>query len=127
MRARDALDLGRFRHHGFVERGTAGGVEQHDVITGKASRLERALSDLRRLLAFDDGKGFNTDLPAKHRKLFHGGRPPHVERRHENLAPALLGEALGDLGGGRRLARTLQPDHHDRDRRRRIEIDCGAV
>ncbi len=32
-------------------------------------------------------------------------------------------EPLGDLGGGRGLARALQADHHDRDRRGRVEVD----
>ena len=30
---------------------------------------------------------------------------------------------MGDLGRGRRLARALQPDQHDHDRRRGVEID----
>ena len=37
-----------------------------------------------------------------------------------------LGQALGDLGGGRRLARALQADHHDDDRGRGVEVDRHA-
>ena len=42
----------------------------------------------------------------------------------QDLAAALpVGQALGDLGGGGGLARTLQADHQDRHRRDRVEID----
>ena len=34
-----------------------------------------------------------------------------------------LGQAFGDLGRGRRLARALQADQHDRHGRRRVQID----
>ena len=48
---------------------------------------------------------------------------PRVERGHQHLALVALVEALRELRGGRRLAGALQADHHERDRRRRIQID----
>ncbi len=48
------FDLGGFRHHLFVERGAAGGVEQHHVIAAEFGGFQRALRNLRRLLAGDD-------------------------------------------------------------------------
>ena len=47
VRIGGALDLGRLRHHRFVERGAAGGVEQHHVVAAEPAGLQRALRDLR--------------------------------------------------------------------------------
>ena len=86
VRIGGALDLGRFRHHRFVERGAAGGVEQHHVVAAEAAGLERALRDLRRLLACDDRQRVDADLLAEHGELLHRGRAAHVERGHQHLA-----------------------------------------
>ena len=51
------------------------------------------------MLAFEDRQRFDSDLPAEDGELLHGGRAPDVEGRHQDLAFALLREALGDLGG----------------------------
>src|SRR5262249_9684561 len=69
----------------------------------------------------------DVDLLPEHGELFHRRGTAHVERGHEHLAPRLLDEALGELGGGGGLARALQADHHDRHRRRGIEIDRLAA
>ena len=42
MRIGGGFDRGRFRHHLFVERGAAGGVEQHDVVAAELAGFERA-------------------------------------------------------------------------------------
>ena len=76
-----------------------------------------------RVLAEDDRQRVDADLPAQHRELLLRRRALHVERGHQHLAPVALGEALGDLGRGRRLARALQADQHDGDRGRGVEID----
>ena len=52
-RALEAGRLGGFAHHCFVERGATGGVEQHHVVAAEAAGFERALGNLRGLLAFD--------------------------------------------------------------------------
>ncbi len=127
MRIGGALDLGGFVHHRFVERSAAGGVEQDGIEAAEPTGLQRALRNLGRMLAGDDRQGLDIDLLAKYRELLHCGRAAHVERRHQHLAAALLGQPLGDLGGGRRLAGALQPDHHDRHRRERIEVDRLAA
>ena len=127
VRIGGALHVGRFRHHRVVEGGAAGGVEQHDVVAAELAGLQRALRNLRRLLAGDDRQGLDADLLAEHGELLHRGGAAHVERGHQHLAAALLGEALRELRGGRRLAGALQADHHDRNRRRRIEIDRIAL
>ncbi len=57
-----ALDLGCFRHHRFVERGASRGVEDNRVIAAEPGRLQRALRDLRRLLAGDDRQCLDIDL-----------------------------------------------------------------
>ena len=48
------LDLGRLVHHLLVERGAAGGVEQHHVVAAEPGGFDRAAGDLRRQLAGDD-------------------------------------------------------------------------
>ena len=118
MRVGGALHLGRFRHHRFVERDAAGGIEQHHVIAAELRGFDGAACDLRRILAGNDRQGVDADLLAEHRKLLHRGRTAGIERGHQHLALGQLGEALGDLGGGGGFAGALQADHHDRDRRR---------
>ncbi len=54
VRIGGALDLGGLVHHRFVERGAAGGVEQDDVVAAEPAGLQRALRNLRRMLAGDD-------------------------------------------------------------------------
>ncbi len=62
-------------------------------------------------------------LLAEYFELLLRRRTPRVERGHQHLALLALVQALGELGGGRRLAGALQADHHDRDRRRRVQVD----
>ncbi len=127
VRIGGALDVGGLRHHRFIERGAAGSVEDDRVVAAEAARLQCALGNLRRLLACDDRQRVDVDLLPEHGQLFHRCGSAHVERGHEHLAPRLLDEALGELGGGGGLARALQTDHHDRHRRRGIEIDRLAA
>ena len=103
--------------------GAARGVEQHDVVALQPRGRLGAPGDGDRVLARNDRQRVDADLLAEHRELLLRRRTLHVERGHQHLAPVALGEALGDLGGGRRLARALQADQHDRDRRRGVEVD----
>ena len=59
----------------------------------------------------------------EHRELFLRRGPLHVERGHQHPVLVPLGQAFGDLGRGRRFARALQADQHDRDGSRRVEVD----
>ena len=127
MRIGGALHFGRFRHHRFVERGAAGGVEQHDVVAAELRRLQRALRDLRRRLALHDRQRLDADVAAEHGELLHRRRAAGVERGHQHLALVALGQAAGELCGGGGFAGALQADHHDGDRRRRVEVDGLAV
>ena len=127
MRIGGGFDLGRLRHHLFVERGAAGGVEQHDVVAAELAGLQRAARDLRRLLACDDRQRRDVEIAAEHGELLHRRRAVDVERGHQHLALVALDEAARELGGGGGFAGALQADHHDRDRRHGIEIDGLAV
>ena len=100
----------------------ARGVEQQHVDVLQLRRFERAARDIHRLLALHDRQGGDLDLRAEHRELFLRRGPRHVERRHQRLLAVLLADILGELGGGRRLARALQADHHHHDRRPGIEV-----
>ena len=119
VRARGGLDLGHLLHQRFVDMGAPGGVEHDDVIALQARRLFGAFGDLHRRLAGDDRQSVDADLAAEHGELLLRRRTLDVERGHQHLALHPLGEALGDFRRGRRLARALQADHHDRDGRRR--------
>ena len=123
VRIGGALDVGRFRHHRFIEGRAAGGVEDDDVVAAEPSCLQRALRNLRRRLAGDDRQRLDVDLTPEHGELLHGRGTAHVERCHEHFAPRLLGNPLGELGAGGGFAGTLQADHHDRHRRRGIEVN----
>ena len=127
MRIGRGFDLGGFRHHLFVERGAAGGVEQHHVVAAELGGFQRAPGDLRRLLAGDDRQGLDIEIAPEHRELLHRRRAIDVERGHQHLALVALGQAAGELGGRGGFAGALQADHHDRDRRHGVEVDGLAV
>ena len=127
MRLRGGFHLRGFAHHLFVEGGAARGIEQHDVVAAELASLQRALRDLHRLLTSDDRKGFDREVAAQNCKLFLRGRTIDVERRHQNFFLVALGQAARQFRGGGGFAGALQADHHDGDRRRRIEIDLLAV
>ena len=105
----------------------AGGVEHQHVIALQAGGIERAPGDVDRLLAGDDRQGRDLGLAAEHGELLLRGRAGDVERRHHDLLAVLLGQPLGELGGGRRLARALQADHHDHRRRGDGEVEPGLL
>ena len=123
VRIGGGLDVGRLRHQPLVDRHTAGGVEHHHVVAPETTRFHGAAGDLHGTLARNDRQGIDTDLLAKDRQLFLRRRSPRIERGHQHPALVAPGEALGDLGRGGGLARALQADHQDADRRRRVEVD----
>ena len=83
-----------------------------DVKALQLRRLQRALGDLHRRLAGDDRQRLDPRLAPEHGKLLLRGGARDVERGHQHLLALALRQPLGELGGGRRLARALQPDHH---------------
>ena len=115
VRRRRLAHRGDLEHQLLVDVEPAGGVEHDDVVAlACAPTCERAPGDRDRPLAGDDRQGRDADLAAELRQLLLRRRPLHVERGHQHLL-ALAGlEAQRDLGRGRRLARALQPDQHDR-------------
>ncbi len=107
----------------LVDMGAARRVEQHDVIALQARDTLGAARDLDGVLTRHDRQGVHSDLLAEHAQLLLRRRTLDVERGHQDPDLVALREALGDLRRGRRLARALQADEHDRDRRRRVEVD----
>ena len=59
--------------------------------------------------------------------MLHRRRTIDVERSHQHVALVALGQAPRELCGGGGLAGALQADHHDRDRRHRVEVDGLAL
>ena len=64
MRLRGGLHVGRFRHHLFVEGGADCRIQQNDVVAAELAGLQRALRDLHRLLACDDGQCLDGEIAA---------------------------------------------------------------
>ena len=127
MRVGSGFDLRCLRHHFFVERGAAGGVQQHHVVAAELRSLERAACDLLRLLAGHDRQRRHLEVAAEYGQLLHRRRAVDVERSHQHLALVTLGEAAGKFCGGGGFAGALQADHHDRNRRHGVEVDGLAV
>ena len=127
MRIGRGFDLGGLLHHLFVERGAAGGIEQHHVVAAELAGFQRAARNLRRLLAGDDRQSRDIEVAPEHRELLHRRRAIDVERGHQHLALVALGQAAGEFRGGGGFAGALQADHHDRDRRHGVEVDGLAV
>ena len=126
VRVRRLPDLGHLGHQRLVDMGAAGGVEDDDVVAAELCRLHGSARDLDRRLAGDNRQRGDAGLLAELAQLLLRGRAARVERGHQNLLVLTVGEALGDLGRRGGLARALQADHHDDDRRRRVEVDGYA-
>ena len=127
MRIDRVLDLGRLAHHCVIERGPPGRIQQDHIVGAELCRFECPPRDLRGGLSLHDRQRVDLRLAAKHCELFHGGRPTHVERRHQNLPTLTIDETFGDLGGCGGLTGALQTNHHDGQWRRGIEIDAQAL
>ena len=112
-RVRRRLDGLHLCHQLVIDVQASRSVEQDNVIALELRRLDRPLGDLDRLLAGDDRERVGVRLPPEHRELLLRGRASDVERRHQDLLAVALAEPLGELGGGGRLARALEADHHD--------------
>ncbi len=121
------LDLGHLRHQGLVDMSAAGRIEHDHVIALQPRRLLGAARDLHRRLAGDDRQSVDADLAAEYGELFLRRRPFYVERGHQHALPETVGQALGDFRSCGGLARALQADHHDRYRRRGVEVDRLGV
>ncbi len=104
----------------------ARGIEHQHVEALKLRRLHGALRNLDRLLPGDDRQGRDVDLATEDGELFLRGGTIDVERRHQHLLALLVLQPLRDLRGRRRLARSLQADHHDNGRRRDGKVEFGS-
>ena len=122
--AGDGLHLG---HQRFIDMEAARGIEQQHVGRLQLGAFHRPARDIDRLLALDDRECGHLDLFAEHLELFLRGRTVDVQRGHHGLFAVLFLEQLAQLGGGGGLARTLQADHHDHDRRLGSEIEFAIL
>ena len=111
-------------HQLLVDVEAAGGVEQHHVIAFEPAGLRARAGRSRPAARPGRSAGSRRSAwrPSTASCSCAAG-PARVERGHQHLLALARLEAQGDLGGGGGLARALQPDHQDRHRRRRVEID----
>ena len=121
----DPRDLRGLAHHGFVEGGAAGGVQDQHVEPAELGGRQRAPRDIRRRLAGQDRQGLDAGFPRQDRQLFHGRGTAHVQRGQQHLAPLGLEQAQRQLGRHRRLAGALQPGHQHH--RRRIQSEAQTL
>ena len=107
-------DVPDLLHERLVDRQTSGGVDDEDVAP-ESARLGHARRRHRNRvgrLAEDIDSG----LAAQHPKLLDGGRALEIGP-DEQRVPPLLAEPPGQLGGSRRLPRSLQAGEQDDSRR----------
>ena len=132
----DEQDLGRadgiahrrrLGHRRLVDVEPPGRIEHHDIEPLQAPGLHGAARDVDGHLAGDDRQGGDIGLLAEDAELLLGRRPVDVERGEQHLLLVVGLEPERDLGRARGLARALQPDHQDRHRRRRLEVELGGV
>ena len=94
VRPRDVAHVRRLLHQRFVDVNAPRGIEQHHVVAAEPRRIERALGDLLRRLAGDDGQRVDLGLLAQHAELLLRGRPAHVERGHQHFFLVARGQAV---------------------------------
>ncbi len=114
------MDLAHQRH---VDRQAAGGVEDHHVVDLAPAHIHRAVGDLQRRLAEDDGQAADAGTLSELLELELGGGALGVEAGEKHPLAVAFRQAQRDLAGGGGLARALQADHQDGDRRRGVEVE----
>ena len=115
------FDRCHFAHQRFVCIGAPCRVEHNHVKPAQLAGLHGALGDIHRPLPIYNGQGFDIDLATQNGELFHRRRTLRVERGHQHFAFVFFFEAPRELGGAGGFTRALQADHHNGDRRHRIQ------
>jgi hypothetical protein len=123
-----SVQLGDLAHHGLVDRETAGGVDDEDVLVMRLRVLERAAHDVHRVLAGVGSDELRFSLGGDGLQLLDRRRPVYVCRNHRDLF-LFRGEQPRELARRRGLARTLQARHQDdrRGLRGEVEPDIGLA
>ena len=106
--------FGELRHQLLVDVQATAGVDDQHVLALGLRAVARPRGDLDRVavgaLLVDVGAGLRADLD----QLLDGGRPVDVAGGDGHRGAVLLAQVAGELAGGRRLARALQPGHQRR-------------
>ena len=115
-----ALDFG---HHFFVDRQTAGSVDEQHIVVMPLCPVKRRQGNRLRLLAGGRREEINAGLPGHRLQLLNSRRTVNVAGNDQNLLFVIFLEELAELADRGRLARPLQAGHQDNRRRLRIEVD----
>src|SRR5258708_4027562 len=116
-----------FEHQLLVGVEAAGSVENDDIVAFEPPDLERAPGDGDGPLAGDDRQARDAGLAAENGELLLRRRAVDVERGEQDLLLVAVLETQRQLRRARRLARALEPDHHEDRRRRRAQIEPAIV
>ena len=115
VRLRLGADPWELVHQRVVDLQPAGGIDDDDVATLRASLLDPDASRLYRVLALGARDG-DLELPAELLELRHGRGPLKVGGDEKRRA-AVLAQHQRELAGCRRLPRALEADEQDHRRR----------
>ena len=121
LRLGDFSDIVRLVHHLLVEGRATRRIEDDNIKALKLGRLERALGNIYRKLAFNDWQRRHANLLSQNSELLHRRRTAHVERGEKNFLALFFLQALGKFTGCGRLTGTLKTGHHD-DSWRRVDF-----
>ena len=120
---RDRLgDLGHLRHHLLIDVQPAGGIDHDHILAVLLGIADAVFGDLDGVFGGLIGIDRNPGLFAEDFQLLDSGRSLQVVGDHQGMS-AVRHEVLAQLGGGRRLAATLEAGQHDDRRAGRDEVD----
>ena len=113
-------------HHLVVDLQPARGIHEHDAIARAARLIDAVARDLHHVLMPALGVHRDVELLTERLELVDRGWPVDV-RGDEARLTALCLELSRELGRGRRLSRTLEPDHHHDGGRDRAQLQPFAT
>ena len=115
------FDRRHFAHQRFVGICATRRVKHDHIKPAQLACLHGALGNFNRPLPFNNRQCFDINLATQYGKLFHRRRTLCVQRSHQHFAFVFFLKAPSELGGAGGFTRALQADHHDADRRHRIQ------
>ena len=111
------VELADFGHHRFINRESAGGVDQQHIVKMTLGEINRSAGDVDRFLIGRRREEINARLLGDSAQLLDGGRTIDVTGYGQHFFLLSFAEQLAELACGGGLTRTLQASHEDDGRR----------